>query len=125
MSVDHNKKIQQALQGMLNAKLVEFVDQTLTSEVCAKIYVSMFESVNELVGMVPELKKNLDEQSVNFIAQGYYDLIEVNGQTLDPNVFTKRVKVTELSTRQLALVGLLFVDTPILSEIMVTLKKRS
>ena len=123
--LEQNKKLQQALQGMLNSALSEFKGKSLDKDVCVQIYVSLFTTVNELVYAVKPLRNGLDEKCVNFIAQAYYDMIEVNGQTLDPSVFTTRVFAKDLDNKQLALAALLLTGTPVMAEILSVIKKRS
>lgn len=122
---DKNKKLQQALNGMLAAKLQTFIKKDLNKATCIQIYLSIFEAVSELVTMTPMLKSNLSEDAVNFVAQAYYDMVEIGNSELDPNIFDKRIYAPALSTKELTLVSVLFRDTPIVAEIVATIKKRN
>lgn len=87
------------------------------------IYNDIFDS---LVEIFTKSKVNACNESINFLAQLYYDSIELNGeQPLDPNIFTQRAKLDNIETRELALMASLMSKSPFAVPFIAEVKRRS
>jgi hypothetical protein len=120
------QKFNKSVFDLLNERLKKYVKESLSRDVYISIYGDIFLSLQEIVLNVPQLAKIISHDGMNFLAQAYYDMILLNGhQPLDPNIFSKRIYASDLSTQELHVLMPLFAETPIAQEIYVTLKKRS
>ena len=96
---------------------------SLNMSACIEIYTVIFYS---LVKLVAECGTPLTNEAVNYLSQQYYDAVRVNGtQELDPNIFTQRAKVDNISTKELVLLALMLSGTDFALPVVAEVKKRS
>jgi hypothetical protein len=119
-------KLNETMNKLLVERLKTFAGKDLNDENCIRIYQEIFLSVQEIILAIPTIAKDITHDCVNYISQAFYDLTEVNhNQELNPNIFDKRVRASELSNKDLVFAAMFLKDTQIMPEIVVTLKKRS
>ena len=98
-------------------------NHSLNASACIEIYTLIFDTLVELIA---ESETPLTNEAVNYLAQQYYDAVRVNGnQELDPNVFTQRAKVENISTKELVLLALMLSGTDFSMPVIAEVKKRS
>ncbi len=120
-----HQEFHEAISRMLQAKLQSFVNEnrSLNLDTCIEIYTTIF---NALVECMETAEAPLTNESVNFLAQQYYDSILINGtQELDPNVFTQRAKLENVETKELALLATMLQGTDFALPVMDEIKRRS
>jgi hypothetical protein len=117
------KKDKNAIMNLLLTNLQEFSREKLDSCTCLKIYVKIFETLQEVVTMS---KLNISNEALNYVAQLYYDSIVINGnQQLDQNVFDRRASVKNIETKDLVKLIPLVNDIDLLVEVLKEIKHRS
>lgn len=90
---------------------------------CVEIYTTIFET---LVEVVTEADIQIGNEAMNFLAQQYYDGILINGhQELDPDIFTQRATLKEVSTEELTLLAVLLNGTDFCVPVLEEIKHRS
>jgi hypothetical protein len=115
--------IHQTISKILNDRLQRRVDQKLDRTACIEIYGDIFYSLSELF---KQSQTPLSNESVNMLAQMYYDAVTVNGnQELDPTIFTKRARVEEIPTNELSLMATMLNGSPFADFFILAIKKRS
>jgi hypothetical protein len=129
MSEKKEVTICEAIEAVLIAKLQEFTNDennALDLVRCVKIYQTIFETLTEIIASTPQLQ-SLTNESVNYLAQAFYDEVKINGgkDHLDPNIFTQRAKLDNISTPNLALLALVLRGTDLAAPIVATIRKRS
>jgi hypothetical protein len=122
---ENNVRLASTLKKMMQAKIQKYLNKKINKSTCLQIYNDIFLCIQEIVLMVPDLNNVITEKGINYIAQSYYDMIEINkGVNLNPNIFTKRVTVHDLPTKELSFCGILLMGTPLVSEVVNTVKSR-
>ena len=112
-----------SMSKLLTERLSKRKGEKLTSQVCSEIYQDIFFSLSEII---KESAVPLCNESVNFIAQMYYDAVTINGgQELDPNIFTQRADLKNIDTKELALMAMMFNKTPFAIPFIYEVKRRS
>ena len=115
--------IHETISKILNDRLQRRLSQKFDRTTCMEIYGDIFFSLSELF---KESQTPLNNESVNLLSQMYYDAVTVNGgQELDPNIFTKRAKIDEIPTNELALMATMLSGTPFGDFFISSIKKRS
>jgi len=120
-----NKGIHEAISTLLNAKLQYITKSNMKLDVatCVEIYCTIFDTIVEVMTNSDVLITN---ESMNYVAQCYYDGILVNGnQELDPEIFTQRAKLENISTKELALLCVMLKGTAFALPPLDEIKKRS
>lgn len=115
----------EVISSVIGQKLQKYVDgdHKFDSSTCLMIYSDIF---NSLLEIFCKSNVKLCNESVNFLAQMYYDSIELNGgQVLDPNIFTQRAKLDNIETRELALMAMLMTKSPFAIPFVAEVKHRS
>jgi hypothetical protein len=113
----------EAITQLLNGKLQKRLQEKLDKATCTEIYQDVFFTLSEVV---KEAGTPLSNESVNLLAQLYYDSITVNGgQELDPNIFTQRAKLENIPTKEIALLATMFRDSPFDVIFLSAMKRRS
>ena len=110
---------------MLTQRLKKFSDEKKSLNVltCTQIYSEIFENVSSII---KESSAPLCNESVNYIAQQYYDAVLINGnQELDPNIFTQRAKLENIQTKEIALLAMMFKGTDFSFPLLAEIKRRS
>ena len=118
------QELHQTISTLLGSKLHHIItaEQTLNLAVCVEIFTTIFETVCELL-QTAEI--HISNEAVNYISQQYYDGILINGvQELDPEIFTQRAKLTEIPTKELAIMAVLFNGTDFAAPIIHEVKHR-
>lgn len=127
--VIHNQ-LTEALQDAITSCLEKHQGITsIDDKRCTLIYQDIFMTIQEIVLRIPQLKQKFSEKGINYIAQAYYDLLELktpNGSLIEmnPNIFSQRVKPRDMPNDELAFCGILLRGTPMVNEIVSTLKAR-
>ena len=117
------KNIHEATSKLLNDRLQKRLTQNLNKHTCVEIYQDIFYSISELV---KETNTPLCNESVNMLAQMYYDSVTINGhQELDPSIFTQRAKIENIPTNELALLATMMNGTPFGDFFISAVKRRS
>lgn len=119
------RSVHNAISGLLAQKLKKFSDESKTLNVltCTQIYTEIFECISEII---KETEMPLCNESVNYIAQQYYDAVLINNnQELNPNIFTQRAKLENIQTKEIALLAMMFKGTDFSLPLLAEIKKRS
>ena len=115
--------LHESISKLLSDRLAKRKGQKLDSSTCSEIYQDIFFSLSEVV---KESSVPLTNESVNFIAQMYYDAVTINGgQELDPNIFTQRASLSNIETKEIALMAMMFNKTPFAVPFIAEVKRRS
>lgn len=118
-----NENLHEKISQLLVERLLKRKGEKLTKEICLEIYQDIFFSLSEII---KESSTPLSNESVNFIAQMYYDSVTINGgQELDPNIFTQRANLGNIDTKELALMAMMFNKTPFAIPFISEVKRRS
>ena len=98
-------KLEKALETLILTNVTNtFMYEKLNRTTCLQIYGMIFNLVSETVQSA-----SLSNESVNWIAQCYYDSIVISNTTpLDPNIFTQRAFLKNIDTQELKLMYLMF-----------------
>ena len=117
------KQIHESLSKLLISKLESHKDSKLNSSTCISIYADIF---NCLVGVFQESQVPISNEGVNLVAQMYYDSVKINGtEELNPDIFDKRAKLENVTTKELAMLGTMFSGTPFAPIFIHEVKRRS
>lgn len=114
----------EAVSRLLVERLKSFKRETLDLVTCTSIYQTIFATLAEVFEMS---KVGITNESMNYLAQSYYDCVSVNStaQGLDPNIFTQRAKVENIETRELALLAVMLNGTDFALPLIAEIKRRS
>lgn len=117
----------EAISKLLGEKLKSFSDPSKENKldlvVCVDIYQTIFDT---LVEVFEASNAGLTNESMNYLAQQYYDAVLINGtQELDPNIFTQRAKMENIDTRELAFMAVMFSGTDFAIPLIREVKRRS
>lgn len=116
-------EVHETISKLLTDRLQRRVDQKFDRSVCMEIYGDIFFTLTEII---KQAGTPLDNESVNLLAQMYYDSVVVNGnQELDPTIFSQRAKLENIPTKQLALMATMMNGTPFGDIFVSTIKRRS
>ena len=117
------KQIHESLSKLLVSKLEAYKDEKLNSSTCISIYTDIF---NCLVEIFQESQIPITNEAVNLVSQMYYDSVKINGtEELDPNIFDKRAKLENVTTKKLAMLATMFNGTAFSPIFVHEVKKRS
>lgn len=118
--------VHQTISKLLADRLQRRLSQSLNRETCLEIYQDIFFTLSEIV---KEAATPLSNESVNLLAQMYYDSVDLQTSAgpmgLDPNVFTQRAKLENIPTKELALLGTMMSGTPFGDVFIGAVKRRS
>jgi hypothetical protein len=110
---------------LLELKLKPMIgaDKDLNLVACVEIYTTIFET---MVTLLTESGIPITNEAMNYLSQQYYDGVLVNGrQELDPEIFTQRAKLSEIETKELALLAMMLRGTDFMYPVVEEIKKRS
>jgi len=117
------KNIQESVEKLLLPKLQKYKSEKLNSTTCIAIYQDIFET---FVDVFEGANVKISNEAMNVICQMYYDVITINGnQELDPHIFSQRANVKNVETKELAMLGTLFSNTPFSAPFIYEVKRRS
>lgn len=119
------QEFHQTITKLLDAKLRPVVTEQreLNLVTCVEIYTMIFDA---LVEVITEASVEITNEGMNYLAQTYYDAVLINGnQELDPHIFTKRARVEDIATKELALLAVMLNGTDFALPIREEIKKRS
>jgi hypothetical protein len=123
MSDREKFRFHDAVSAMLESKLARFVDRGPTTATFLEMYQVIFES---LVELFQGSKIEINNESMNWLAQAYYDAVSINNNhDTDPNIFTQRAKLENIPTKELALLATMLNGTPFVIPLVAEVKKRS
>lgn len=115
--------LHESVSKLLVEKLTIYKSKSLKKDVCISIYSTIFQSLENLF---TTSNVKISNESLNWIAQSYYDAITINeNQELDPNIFTQRASLQNIDTKELALMSVMLKDSPFYSEIVSSIRRRS
>lgn len=115
--------LNETISNLLVHNLSKRKGEKLTSQMCSEIYQDIFYSLTKVF---EQTSAPLCNEAVNYIAQMYYDSVTINdGQELDPNIFTERASLSNISTKEIALMAVMFNKTPYAAPFIFEVKKRS
>ena len=116
-------KFHQAISKLLGQNLLPFKDSKPSRALCLEMYVKIFNTFVELFENSPQ---KISNEGMNYLAQQYYDSIEINGNgELDPNIFDKRASLKLIETKELALLAMMVNGTDHCPPIIHEIKMRS
>jgi hypothetical protein len=117
------KNIHESVSKLIVKKLEKYKNSSLKKEICLSIYGDIFDS---FVALFEEANIKISNESMNLIAQLYYDSIKINNtHELDPNIFERRASAKGVETKELALLATMFNGTPFSEHFIFEIKKRS
>lgn len=117
------KNVHESVSKLLTSKLGKYKNEKLNSTTCSAIYQDIFET---FVDVFQESNVKISNEAMNMICQMYYDAVTINGnQELDPNIFSQRANVKNIETKELAMLGTLFSNTPFAAPFIYEVKQRS
>ena len=119
-------KVHETLSKLITDRLQRRLSQKLSKELCTEIYQDIFFTLSEVM---KEASTPLGNESVNLLAQMYYDSIDLQTSSgpmgLDPSIFTQRAKLENVPTKELALLGTMMSGTPFGDVFIGAIKLRS
>lgn len=113
------------ISRLLESRLKPLIDEgrDLNLVTCVEFYKTIFDT---LVEVIQAAQLPITNEGMNFLAQQYYDGVQVNGgQELDPDIFTQRARVENIETKELALLAVMLSGTDFALPILAEIKKRS
>ena len=117
------KQPHEAMTEMLTTKLQKFLNEPLNRGTCIQIYNVLFESLQTITS---GLNLEITNEGMNYLAQLYYDSVLVSGnKVLDPNIFTQRAKLENISTKELVVMSAFVNRSPFAVDIIKEIKRRS
>jgi hypothetical protein len=119
------KSVNEPLTKLLNSRLQKYTKNSLslTKETCLSIYQDIFDCIVEVV---QNANVKLNNESVNYLAQQYYDAIKINSsEELDSSIFTQRAKLEEIETKEIALLAVMMNGSPFCAPLLREVKRRS
>ena len=112
-----------SISKLLIERLSKRKNQKLDRSTCIEIYSDIFFTLSEVIKTA---STPLCNESVNFLAQMYYDSISINEtQELDPDIFTQRAKLENIETKELALMAVMLNGTDFAIPFISEVKRRS
>ena len=112
-----------AISKLLIERLSKRKNQKLNKATCIEISNDIFFT---LYKVIKNASTPLSTESVNFLAQMYYDSIDINEtQELDPNIFTQRAKLENIETKEIALLAVMLNGTEFATPFITEVKRRS
>jgi hypothetical protein len=118
-------KFHDVIAKLLGERLKHFnkSDRNLDLVACVEIFQTIFDS---LVEVFEESNVKLTNESMNYLAQQYYDGVLINGrEELNPNIFTQRAKLEKIDTKECALLAVMLNGTDFAIPILQEIKKRA
>ncbi len=116
-------KLQEAVTKLLTGKLSKRMGEKFDKAACTSMYQDIFFTLSEVI---KEAQIPLSNESVNFLSQMYYDSVTINNnQELDPNIFTQRASLNNISTKEIVLMATMMSGTPFAHPFIFEAKKRS
>lgn len=113
----------ESISKLLNEKLKKRISEKLNKDTCLEIYQDIFFTLTEVF---KTSKTPLENEAVNLLAQMYYDSVTINNnQELDPSIFTQRAKLSNIPTKQLALLATMTRESPFFPVFVSEIKRRS
>jgi gamma-glutamyl-gamma-aminobutyrate hydrolase PuuD len=122
-SVEDKKDFHSVFASLLRNKVDFLKEEKLNTATCTRFYTTIFET---LVDVLEKSNIKLMNESVNYIAQQYYDGIVLNGsQELDPNIFNQRAKLENIQTKDLGFMAVMLKNTDFVWPLITELKRRN
>lgn len=118
------RNFHEVFSELLQTRLLSvYKTMKLDRSTCLMIYRDIFDITSTIIS---ESKIELSNESVNYIAQQYYDGILINeNDELDPNIFTQRASLSNIKTSELALLAMMMKGTLFTAPILAEIKMRS
>lgn len=116
------KTFHDIFSDQLRLILGKYRDSRLNESNCSLIYQDIY---SQLLEVLKGSSLNISQDAVNWLAQAYYDGIKINGgATLDPNIFTKRPKMSDIPTKDLVVLLAMTQKTGFAEDVVSELRKR-
>jgi hypothetical protein len=118
-------RLHETVATLLESKLKTFVSdgKSLNRTTCIEIYQIIFET---FVDVMRESNVKITNESMNWLAQQYYESVLINNQhTLDPTIFDPPARLSEIETKELALMAVMLHQTDFAIPLVHEIKKRS
>lgn len=117
-------KLNDSFSQLFEQKLKKYTkEHSLNATTCTMIYSELFET---LVEIFEQSNVKITNESMNYVAQMYYDSILINGnQELDPNIFNQRASLKNIETKELALLAMMFNHSDFATPFIYEIKHRS
>jgi hypothetical protein len=112
----------EAIKKLLNERLRVFIGEKMDRHTAMSMYTTIYSSLAEVMS---QSGVTLTNDALNMAAQMMYDCIEVPGQEVPGDIFTKRIWPECVETKELALLAIIFKDSPLGRAYAATVKKRS
>lgn len=119
----NDARFHDTIVAMLAERLNVLHGRSLSRGTCMEFYHVIF---NNLQDIFTNAEVQLSNEALNWLAQGYYDSILINGRdSLDPTIFTQRAKFENIATRELVLLAGLLKGSELVYEVVSEIKRRS
>jgi len=122
--MDDEKSFHAIISKLLVHKLQsELLSKDLDLVTCIKVYTIIFDT---LVEVLTRSNVHISNESMNYLAQQYYDATLVNGhQELNPHIFTQRASLASIETKEIALLATMLRGTDFTKPLIDEIKRRS
>ena len=119
-------ELRPAINQLITEKLKKYTESSycFNKETCTLIYQDIFLTIQEIILTIPNLKSGITDVGINYVCQSTYDMIQINGHFLIEDIFDRRVKLEDISTKELMLCLPFLIKTPFQSEIVQEIKHR-
>ena len=118
-------RLHDAFAKLLGQRLSKYQkpDTKLNLLTCTQIYEDIFNTLVEILG---NANVKVTNESMNYLAQQYYDGVLINGRyELDPNIFKKRASLENIDTKEIALMAVMMNGTDFAVPLILEVRRRS
>lgn len=113
-----------AIAHLVEASLINmFKGKSLSEVKHIEVYTGIYNCVLEV--FQTSKVNNLSNEFMNFVAQQFYDEVVINEkETLDPNIFTQRAKLENITTHEVQFLAMFYKGTHLFPMIVAEAKRR-
>jgi hypothetical protein len=111
-----------SITQLMIRNLTKFYDKHIDKILCYEVYQTVFETA---VDVFQQSNITLTNEAMNFLAQMFYDFVDINGKQLDPDIFTQRASLANIETKELAFLATMFEGTDISLIFISEIRRRS
>lgn len=117
------REFHETVSKILTEKLKPMLQEKVNLATCLSIYNTIFETFADII---KEAQLPLSNESVNYIAQQYYDGVVINqNEFLDPHIFTQRATLHNIETKELVLLSAMLFGTDFALPVLHEIKRRN